>query len=219
MNTETFWTQVGAYNEATSLVQAALVIAALALTYRVFTEPGVKTDALMKAFLAFVFAWNGVVFFLVFVRNPISTFSGVPLFLIVAALFAVDIFTKKTEFRLPNARGKRALTVFWILLAFLYPMVGWALGHVYPKTCTPMMPCPLTVFALALVAAAVPNVDRKIYVFLLPWALMGLPKCLGALDCYEDCILFAAGVYSLIVLVNSWKVRPSDSEVHEGLPG
>ncbi len=69
MNTETFWTQVGAYNEATSLVQAVLVIAAVVLTYRVFTKPGAKTDVLMKAFLSFAFARNGVVFFLIFVRN------------------------------------------------------------------------------------------------------------------------------------------------------
>jgi len=209
MSTETFWTQVGAYNEATLLVQVVLVIVAAVLTYRVFARPGAKTDMLMKAFLSLAFAWNGVVFFLVFVRNPISTFTGVPLFLIVATLFAVDIFAKKTQFRLPDAKWKKGLTVFWILLAFLYPFIGWALGHVYPRTCTPMMPCPLTVFALALVAAAVPNEDRKVYVFLLPWALMGLPKCLGALDCYEDCILFAAGVYSLIVLIKSWKTQPS----------
>jgi len=212
MNTETFWTQVGAYNEATSLMQLVLVIAAVVLTYRVFTKPGAETDVLMKAFLAFVFAWNGVVFFLIFIRNPISTFTGVPLFMVVAVLFAVDIFTKKTQFRLPDAKWKRSLTIFWVLLAFLYPLIGWALGHVYPKTCAPMMPCPLTVFALALVAAAMPRVDRKVYVFLLPWALMGLPKCLGALDCHEDCILFAAGVYGLIVLIKSWKARPAANQ-------
>jgi hypothetical protein len=73
-----------------------------------------------------------------------------------------------------------------------------------------MMPCPLTVFAIALVAGAAPNVDKKVFVALLPWALMGLPKCLGALDCYEDCILFAAGVYGLIVLIKNWKARPSE---------
>jgi hypothetical protein len=209
MSTETFWTQIGAYNEATLPVQVILVIVAAVLAYRVFARPGAKTDVLMKAFLSFAFAWNGGVFFLVFVRNPISTFTGVPLFLIVAILFVVDIFAKKTQFRFPDAKWKKGLAVFWILLAFLYPFIGWALGHVYPRTCTPMMPCPLTVFALALVAAAMPNVDRKVYVFLLPWALMGLPKCLGALDCYEDCILFAAGVYSLIVLIKSWKTQPS----------
>ena len=73
----------------------------------------------------------------------------------------------------------------------------------------PMFPCPLIVYALALAAAAAPSVDKKVLVLLLPWALIGLPKCLGALDCYEDCILFAAGIYALVMLVKYWRVRPS----------
>jgi len=43
-----------------------------------------------------------------------------------------------------------------------------------------------------IIATAIPQIDRKLCVFLLPWAIMSLPKCLAALDCYEDCILFAA---------------------------
>ena len=212
MSTGTFWTRVGAYNEATLPIQAVMIIAAVILTYLVFAKPGKKTDVWMKAFLAFAFAWNGVVFFLIFLRNPVSMFTGAPLFIVVAALFIVDIFTKKTQFRLPDAKWRKVLTVLWILLVFLYPLIGWALGHAYPRTCTPMMPCPLTVFALGLVAAATPNVDKKVFIALLPWALLGLPKCLGALDCYEDCILFAAGVYGLIMLVRNWKTRPSDND-------
>ena len=46
-------------------------------------------------------------------------------------------------------------------------------------------------------------------VALLPWALMGLPKCLGALDCYEDSVLFAAGVCGLVVLIRTWKIASS----------
>jgi hypothetical protein len=57
-----------------------------------------------------------------------------------------------------------------------------------------------------MVAAAIPQVDRKLRVFLLPWAIISLPKCLGALDCYEDCILFVAGVYGLVLLVKNWKI-------------
>ena len=158
----------------------------------------------MKGFLSFVFVWDGIVWFLIFAKSPMSTFFG-PLFVIVAILFAVDIFMKKIEFRLPDVKWQRYITIFWVLLAFLYPVIGLALGHYYPKTCTPMMPCPLTVFAIALVTAAIPKVDKKVYVLLLPWALMGLPKCLGALECYEDCILFIAGVYGLIMLVRNWK--------------
>jgi hypothetical protein len=36
---------------------------------------------------------------------------------------------------------------------------------------------------------------------------MALPKCFGALGCYEDCILFASGVYDLVELIRNWKTR------------
>jgi hypothetical protein len=110
MNTETFWTHFGAYNEATLLFQVILTVVAMVLTYLVFAKPGVKTDTWLKAFLAPAFAWNGVFFFLIFAKNPISTFFGAPLFIILAILFIVDVFTKRTEFSLPEARWKKVLT-------------------------------------------------------------------------------------------------------------
>jgi len=208
MNAELFWTGVGRYNEAMWPVQAMLVVLAAILTYRVFARPGPRTDVWMKAFLSFAFLWNAVVFFLVYVRNPISTLTGVPLFLVVAAFFAIDIWAKKTAFGVPDVRWKRALTIAWLVLVASYPVIGWAfLGHTYPRILLPMMPCPLTVFAIALVAAAAPRADKKVFVALLPWALMALPKCFGVLDCYEDCILFASGVYGLVVLIASWRAR------------
>jgi len=202
--TETFWNQMGAYNEATLPVQIVMMVVAVVLTYFVFAKVSARVNTLMKLFLSFAFAWTGIVFFLIFSRSIVSTVASA-LFIIVAILFVLDIFKKKIEFRFPATMWQRYLTVFLILLVFLYPVVGMALGHYYPKTCMPMAPCPLTVFAIALVAAAIPKVDRKVYVFLLPWAIMSLPKCLGALDCYEDCILFATGVYGLVLLVKNWK--------------
>ena len=205
MSTETFWTKVGAYNQATWPVQVVMIVAAVYLAVRAFVKPGPRTDAWIKAFLAFAFAWNGIPFFLVFVRNPISMAIGTPLFVVVSVLFVVDIFAKKTHFSFPEGQWMRGFTVVWMLLAFLYPLIGWPLGHVYPKVLLPLFPCPLTVFATALVAAAAPNADRKVFVALLPWGLLGLPKCFGALDCYEDCVLFAGGVYGLVVLVRNWR--------------
>jgi len=205
MNVASFWSEIGAYNEATWPVQILIVIAAAVLTGLVIAKPGRRTDVLTKVFLSFAFAWNGVVYFLLFARNPIATFVGAPLFVVVAILFALDIFAKRTRFRLPDVAWKRVLMALWVLLVFLYPFIGFALGHVYPQTCTPMMPCPLTVFAIALVVAAIPRADKRTLVFLLPWALLGLPKCLGASGCYEDCVLFAAGVYGLIMLIRHWR--------------
>jgi hypothetical protein len=205
MDTVAFWDHVAAYNAVTWPVQVIMVAVAVYLTYCVFVKPGAKTDIWMKVFLALAFAWNTIVFFLIFVRNSISMFTGVPLFIIVAVLFFVDIFAKKTHFKLPEDKGMRGFTFVWIALTVLYPLLGWPLGHTWPNVLLPLFPCPLTVFAIALIAAAVPNADKKVFIALLPWALLGLPKCFGALDCYEDCILFAGGVYGLIVLIKNWK--------------
>jgi hypothetical protein len=211
--TEVFWNQMAAYNTATLPVQVVLVLAAGILTYLVFAKPGDKLNVLMKIFLALAFAWNGVVFFLIFAGSPISRFLGAPLFIFSAILFIVDVFARKIEFRLPEAKWHRIATIFWILLAFLYPLVGYALGHPYPGTILPVAPCPLTTFALALLAAAIPRVDKKVYLLLLLWALLGLPKCLGALECYEDCILFWAGVYGLVMLVKNWREIGKSGEI------
>jgi hypothetical protein len=207
LSTEEFWTQVAVYNEATWPITIAMTIAAVFLTFRVFWRPGARSDMWMKAFLGFAFAWNGIVFFLLYVKNPLSTLTGAPLFIIISFLFVVDIWMGKTHFQPPKATWKKAMTGLWIFLVLLYPVIGWPLGHVYPKALLPMFPCPLTTFAIVLVAAAAPKVDKKVCVALLPWALMALPKCFGALECYEDCILFASGVYGLVELIRNWKTQ------------
>jgi hypothetical protein len=211
LSTDVFWTRVAAYNEATWPMAIVMIIAGGFLTGRVFWKPGAKTDMWLKAFLSFAFAWSGVVFFLIFLKNPISYFAGAPLFLIASLLFASDIREQKTHFRPPEPGWKRAATVFWLALVLLYPVIGWPMGHRYPQTLLPTFPCPLTVFSIALVAAA-PRVDKKVFVVLLPWALMALPKCFGALDCHEDCILFAAGVYGLVELIRNWKRRGGETQ-------
>jgi hypothetical protein len=144
-------------------------------------------------------------------KNPISMFTGAPLFILLSLLFAVDIRAKKIHFQPPEATWKKALTIQWIVLVFLHPVIGWLLGHLYPRALLPVFPCPLTVFAIALVAAAAPKVDKKVFVLLLPWALMALPKCFGALGCYEDWILFASGVYGLVELVRNWNPRQAEA--------
>lgn len=207
MSTETWWNQIGTYNNAIFPMQIIIMIVAIILTYFLFAKPGTKTNKLMKAYLSFTFAWNGIIFFLIFGKELPGIFLGAPLFIIVAILFAWDIFGNKTQLRLPDIKWQRYLMMFWILLAFLYPLIGLAFGHYYPKTCIfGVMPCPTTVFALALLVAAIPKVDKKVYVLLLVWALPAFGKCLGALNLYEDCVLFWTGIYALIMLIKNWKV-------------
>lgn len=208
MDTEAWWNQVAAYNEAVFPMQVVMVAAAVVLLYILIFKPTPRNNNLMKGYLSFVCAWNAFVFFSVYGRELPGAILGVPLFAAAAGLFAWDIRAGKIQFRFPEALWQKCVTGILILCAFFYPVIGAVLGHVYPEACTfGTMPCPTTVFALALLAAAAPQVDKKVYIVLLVWALPAFGKCLGAMDLYEDCILFWAGVYALINLVRTWKIR------------
>ncbi|MBM3188617.1 MAG: isoprenylcysteine carboxylmethyltransferase family protein [Chloroflexi bacterium] len=92
--TETFWDQMAAYNDATLFVQGVLTIAGVIVTYLVFAKHDAKANALMRAFLTCAFAWNGVVFFILFSKAPFSNFFGAPLFILIALLFALEPFPR-----------------------------------------------------------------------------------------------------------------------------
>jgi hypothetical protein len=205
MTTEEFWSQLGYFNATTWPVQIIWLVAVMIALYLIFTQRTAWANIAMKLLLSFAFAWNGVGFFLVVADGPIYDYFYAPLFILIAILLIVDIFTKRTVFKLPEKRWIKYATYTWILSWLIYPLVGMALGRDFPRVCTPMNPCPSTVFAIALVAAAIPKTDKILFIMLLPWAIMGLPKCLGIFNCYEDCILFASGVYGLGMLIANWR--------------
>jgi hypothetical protein len=198
--TDEFWSQMASYNSATWIVQIVWLAAMLATIFLVFTRRTARWNASLKLLLAFAFLWDGIVFFLMFARGPFYYFFAAPLFLLIAVLFAADIFRNKITFRLPDGGLPRGAVLFWIAAWLLYPIAGTAFGRVFPRVCTPMDPCPLTLLAIALLAAAAPKVSRSLFLLLLPWALLALPKALGMYQCYEDGILFLSGVYGVIVL-------------------
>lgn len=205
---EIFWNQVEIYNVTIFPMQVIIMVVGILLTYLLFAKPNTKTNNLMKAYLSFIFAWNGIVFFLIFGRDLVPTiYFGAPLCLLAAILFARDIFANKIQFRLPEKKWQKYLTAFFILYAFLYPLIGCVFGHCYPKTAIfGVVPCPTIVFALALLATAVPRVDKKVYILLLLWAIPAIPACFGLFGLYEDCILFWVGIYALFMLIKNWKV-------------
>jgi hypothetical protein len=192
----------------------AVVISWLALiicTYLLFAKPSDKTNVLMKACLAFVFAWNGIVFFFMYMKSS-AILGGIPM-IVIAILFTVDIFRNKIKFRFPEARWQKYLILFLIVWALgLYTITGLLTGHSYPRVPLPAAPCPTTILAIALLSTAMPTlkIDRflftVLFILLLWWAFfagLGAPFAFGF---YVDLSLFATGAYGLVMLVKHWRV-------------
>ncbi len=197
--TEMFWNILKNFRDDTLVVQVLLIVGMLIVTWLVFTKPGRSTDIFTKIFLSIAFLWNSIAcFFLACGKSPMANFLGGPLYAAIGFLFLLDlIITKKTHFEISRSIGVQLATASFILLALLFPVLGYLTGH--PMIALPGYPCPLAGFTLALLAAS-QKTDRDIYFLTLIWAFVNIPKCLGYMDCYEEATLVITGFYALGML-------------------
>lgn len=209
--TEIFWNILRTFKDDTLIMQIVLVALSLVAAYRVFFKPGENSDILMKMFLSFAFAWNGIACFLIYCgKSPMAAFLAGPLYLCISFLLAVDLLVRKRiSFRLPEEPWHKYLTLLLMGLVYMFPAIGMALGHGF--VVFPMFPCPLAAFALVLFSASAPHIDRDIFVLVLIWAFVNIPKCFGLYDCYEEIILCSIGFYSLYFL----KTREPEREIRD----
>ncbi|OQX90913.1 MAG: hypothetical protein B6D58_09220 [candidate division Zixibacteria bacterium 4484_95] len=208
---EAFYECFNVYNTTWFPVSIISWLALIICTYFLFTRPSDKINVLMKICLAFIFIWNGAVFFFMYMKNSAIP-GGIPM-LAAGILFTVDIFRDKIRFQLPEEKCHKyfvlSLTV-WALV--LYTLVGWLIGHPYPKGPLPVAPCPMTIFTIALLSTSMITLSKDripftlLFILLLWWAFFagfGAPLFFGF---YVDLTLLMAGIYGLVMLIRNWKV-------------
>jgi hypothetical protein len=197
LSPEAVWHLVESYNKSIFPFQIVTLTAAVILICFLFARPGPGLDKLMKAYLAFTYAWIGVTFAIVFaLQQLLPWFIPLGVLLIAIAItFAIDIFAKKIEFKLPESGWTKCFSIFWIICAFvLYPLIGWIVHQQPPvNMLLGVLPCPTTIFSLALLAGAIPEVDRKAFILLSGLALIS-GICALMLHIYIDFLLIAAGI-------------------------
>ncbi len=190
------------YNRAlgpTPLVAYALAIAALALASR----GGARASRAVLAVLAAFWALNGAGYHLGFFRsvNPAAAIFGA-LFLAQAAIFAAAAARREPlPFRLRRGPGGAAALALAAYAAVLYPLLGAASGHVYPRA--PLLgvaPCPTTIFTFAILLLADAPVPVALYAIPFLWSLLGASAA-SQLGIREDWGLAVAGVAGTALLV------------------
>ena len=220
MSAENWWASLEAYSLSIFPMQIVMYILAAVLMILFFARPGTMMNRFLKAYLAFACAWIGVVFFLILGQDLPAHNAQAFLFLSIAVLFAADLFMGKIEFRVPETKWRLRTTIFWFVMAFLYPVVGMLAGHAYPRMIIlGTFPCPTVAFALVLMTTALPKVTWPVYLLLLLWAIpfpifFQIPQ----FGVYEDSIMLVIGIYSLVMLAINWK-RIKGGKLSEGSLG
>lgn len=211
-----WWTILENYGITIWPAQVGFFVAAVFIVLMIFLKPGKITDMLVRLYMALSFGWIGVVFFLTLGKGLVGSYFFGSLFVIVAALFAADLFRQRMAFHLSKVRWERNLTTLLATVILCYPAFSLLVGHHFPRTVYPgTFPCPTTALALLLLTFALPRVDKFIYFILLFWAIpLPLFIQIPRYGVYEDIIMFAVGIYSFIMLVKDWTERPVS---HQGI--
>jgi len=211
---EEWWGILEAYGAKVWPAQAVFFVAMVLLVLLVFLKPGKIANTLVRLYMALSFGWVGIVFFLALGKGLKGNYFFGSLFIIAAILFTVDLFRQKMDFHLPKIGWQRYVTLLLLLIVLCYPIFSIAFGHGFPRVIIPgTFPCPTTALALVLLTTALPRVDKIIYIILLFWAIpfppfIQIPKY----GVYEDTIMFAIGIYSLVMLVKNWKEKPAPNQ-------
>lgn len=128
------------------------------------------------------------------------------LFVAAGILLGLDLLTSEPELHLPQKGRLRTITFVLLAVTALYPVIGLLRGHsrsqlIYPGT----LPCGSTAFALVILSASLPRVNKPVYILLLLWAIPFAPLIqIPVFKVYEDSIMVIIGLYALIRLITAW---------------
>lgn len=203
----------GAYNIAIWPMQVFAYLAGLVALYSAFKQTRFSNN-IASGILSFFWIWTGVVF-CIFCWGPtypaaygfgaLLTAQGV-IFLLNAAKPTLSFRTQRNQFALIGA-----LFIFYAMAG--YPLLGYLLGHVYPRSMPfGLVPCPTAVFTLGLLMLTDKMVPR--YVLIIPaiWSICAIVSVLSGI--YEDSGLILAGLVCIPILLRRDNPKPG-KQSHE----
>ncbi len=166
----------GTYNLAIWPLQLiAYLLGFLAVFLSVRTTK--HSSRIIAAILSFYWLWTAVVFCVLFWGPSYTLAYGFAAMGTIqgVVLLVVGVLKPRLSFRFqPDAYGVVGILI--VAYAMLgYPVLGYLLGHIYPRTVTfGLVPCPTTVFTLGLLLWTDKPVPR--YVLVVPFmvAVAGL---------------------------------------------
>jgi hypothetical protein len=182
------------YNDAVWPLQVVFLLFGIAAVALALSKPG-RAGRASSLFLALLWSWTGIVYHLTYFApiNPAAQAFGA-LFLAGAALFLWEgVIHGRLQFGAPHGgRGALALALAGYALV-IYPFIGLASGRHAVELATLGLPCPTTIFTVALIGLAQPPLPRSVVIAPLLWSLIGLSAA-WLLGVYEDLGLLVAAV-------------------------
>ncbi|MET4492128.1 DUF6064 family protein [Bradyrhizobium sp. LA7.1] len=166
---------------------------------------GARSDRLIAAVLAIMWAWTGVGYHLAFfavINNPAYLFGA--LFVARAAVFAyTGVVNRRIAFGFRSDAAGWIGCFFVLYAAVLYPLIGLMSGHSYPGLPTfGVTPCPVTIFTFGLLLLT--RRTFAVYLLAIPalWSLIGGSAAI-LLNVPQDWMHLASGIVAMPLFLAS----------------
>jgi len=199
------------YNEAVwpaQILLNLLGVGAILLIFKRFDS----SNRIVAGILATLWIWIGLAYHLFFFTsiNPAAYVFAVLNVVQGIVFLAYGVFRPRISFGFCRDVYGIMGALFVLYAMIVYPMIGYFLGHLYPKSPTFGLPCPTTIFTFGLLLWTNMKFPRIVLVIPFLWSIIGFTAAI-ALGIREDIGLLVAGfVGTGLILFRDARARKTE---------
>jgi Family of unknown function (DUF6064) len=199
--TEQFLQVFEKYNQAIYPFQVALILVAITAIFLAASRKPSR-NKIISCLLGLLWLWTGIVYHLIFFTtiSPPAYLFGT-LFIIQGLLFLYEGVARNRLSFLASRRFEGILGAVFIAYALvIYPLIGYALGRIFPSTPTFGTPCPTTIFTFGLLLWADRKISLNLLIIPVLWSIVGTSAALN-FGVKEDFGLLVAATMGTVAIV------------------
>jgi hypothetical protein len=199
--TEQFLSVFEQYNQTVWPLQIFLNLLALVALILSIKRIG-YSDKIIAGILAFFWLWIGIAYHLMFFSSINPAAKVFSLLNILQGLFLLyyGILKPRISFRYRTDIYGITGSLLILYALIIYPLLGYFLGHVYPKAPTFGLPCPTTIFTFGLLLWTSGKVPKAVLIIPFLWSVIGFSAAL-TMGIREDIGLLVAGVVATALVI------------------
>ena len=178
--TEQFFWVFEKYNQTIFPMQVVLILVAIA-SVTLAANPKPFANKTISGLLGFLWLWAGVVYHLTFFTkiSPPAYFFGV-LFVFQGLLFLYEgVVRNRLSFRASRRLNGILGAILIVYALAIYPLIGYALGRIFPTSPTFGVPCPTTIFTFGLLLWTNKKVPLSLLIIPVLWSIVGTSAALS----------------------------------------
>jgi Family of unknown function (DUF6064) len=194
------------YNQTVFPMQFVLILVAIA-AIALAANPKPYASKIISGLLGFLWLWVGITYHLIFFTeiSPLAYLFGA-LFIFQGLLFLYKGMARN-RLNFCASRGFYGIlgAMFIAYSLVIYPLIGYALGRIFPSSPTFGVPCPTTIFTFGLLLWADKKVPLSLLIIPVLWSIVGTSAALN-FGIKEDFGLMIAGMLGTASIM--WRNLP-----------